>query len=159
MTHLGTWIIETKIITGPKIETKVLISQIVLSPTESKWSLILKIIQFPLKICYAMTINKSQEQTLNNVGLYLLSLVFSHGQLFVALSRVISPEGLKILINNNDKQEQGYTKNIVYKEVFNNLSKEKTTFNIFFFLFSLILLLTKLQISYKIHNLYCRSTR
>ena len=105
MTHLGTWIIETKIITGPKIRTKVFIPRIVLSPIESKWSFILKIIQFPLKICYAMTINKSQEQTLDNVGLYLPSLVFSHDQLYVALSRVISPEGLKILINNNDKQE------------------------------------------------------
>ena len=115
--HLG------KIITGSNIGTKVLIPRIVLSPTESKWPFILKRRQFRLKICYAMTINKSQGQTLNNVGLYLPSPVFSHGQLYVALSWVTRPEGLKILIKNNDKQEQGYTKNIVYKEVFNNLPK------------------------------------
>ena len=71
MTHLGTWIIEAKIITGSNIGTKVFIPRIVLSPTESKWPFILKRRQFPLKICYAMTINKSQGQTLNNVGLYL----------------------------------------------------------------------------------------
>ena len=71
VTHLRTWIIEAKIITGSNIGTKVLIPRIVLSPTESKWPFILKRRQFPLKICYAMTINKSQGQTLNNVGLYL----------------------------------------------------------------------------------------
>ena len=67
-------------------------------------------------------------------------MMFSHGQLYVALSRVTSLEELKILINNNDKQKQCYTKNIVYKEEFNNLPKVKTTSNIFF---SLILLLNK----------------
>ena len=127
VTHLGTWIIEAKIITGSNIGTKVLIPRIVLSPTESKWPFILKRRQFSLKICYAMTINKSQGQTLNNVGLYLPTPVFSHGQLYVALSRVTRPEVLKILIKNNDKQEQGYTKNTVYKEVFNNLPKIQNT--------------------------------
>ena len=38
---------------------------------------------------------------------------------------------LKILIKNNDKEEQRYTKHIVFKEVFNNFSKVKTTSNIF----------------------------
>ena len=73
------------------------------------------------------TINKSQGQTLNNVGLYLPSLVLSHGQLYVALSQVTRPKGLKILIKNNGKQEQGYTINIVYKEMFNNLPKIQNT--------------------------------
>ena len=106
VTHLGTWIIEVEIIIGSNIGAKVLIPRIVLSPIESKWSFILKRRQFPLKICYAMTINKSQGQTLNNVGLYLPSPVFSHGQLYVALSRVTRPEGLKILVKSNDKQEK-----------------------------------------------------
>ena len=79
-----------------------------------------------------LTINKSQEKTLNNVGLYLPSPVFHHNQQYFTLSQVTSLEELKILIKNNDKQEQGYTKNISYKEVFNNLPKVKTTSNIFF---------------------------
>ncbi|XP_077252562.1 replication protein A 70 kDa DNA-binding subunit B-like [Tasmannia lanceolata] len=68
-----------------------------------------------------MTINKSQGQTIKQVGLYLPKPVFTHGQLYVAISRVTSPDGLKILIEKIDGYENEYTKNIVYKEVFNNL--------------------------------------
>lgn len=65
-----------------------------------------------------MTINKSQGQTLNSVGLYLKSPVFSHGKLYVAVSRVTSRESLKILIVNEDKTCGSQTKNVVYSEVF-----------------------------------------
>ena len=80
-----------------------------------------------------MTSNKIQGQTLNNIGLYFQSPVFSHGQLYIVLSQLSSnkPEGLKILIKNIDKEEQEYTENIVYKEIFNNLQKVKTTSIIF----------------------------
>ena len=40
--------------------------------------------QFPIQTCFAMTINKSQEQSFNHVGLYLPMNVFAHGQLYVA---------------------------------------------------------------------------
>lgn len=68
-----------------------------------------------------MTINKSQGQSLNYVGLYLPRPVFSHGQLYVAVSRVTSPKGLKILIVEQDDTYAQYTKNVVYNEVFNEL--------------------------------------
>jgi ATP-dependent exoDNAse (exonuclease V) alpha subunit len=42
--------------------------------------------QFPLRLVYAMTIYKSQRQTLFHVGLHLANDVFSHGQLYVAFS-------------------------------------------------------------------------
>jgi hypothetical protein len=64
-----------------------------------------------------MTINKSQGQTLSRVGLYLRKPVFTHGQLYVAISRVTKRNGLKILIENHDGTCGTTTTNIVYKEV------------------------------------------
>ena len=64
---------------------------------ESKWPFTLKRRQlFPVKISYAMTINKSQGQSLNKIRIYLEDEIFTYGQLYVALSRVTTPEGLHI---------------------------------------------------------------
>ena len=71
-----------------------------------------------------MTINKSQGQSLKHVGLFLPKRVFSHGQLYVAVSRVTTRNGLKILITDIDSKSSSVTKNIVYKEVFGNLHTE-----------------------------------
>jgi ATP-dependent DNA helicase PIF1 len=55
-----------------------------------------KRIQFPLRPGFVLTINKSQGQTLDRVGLLLQnSQCFSHGQLYVAASRVRDPNSLK----------------------------------------------------------------
>ncbi|GJT77156.1 ATP-dependent DNA helicase PIF1-like protein [Tanacetum coccineum] len=54
--------------------------------------------QYPLSISFSMTINKSQGQSLSKVGLYLPCPVFTHGQLYVALSRVKSKRGLKVVV-------------------------------------------------------------
>ncbi len=61
-----------------------------------------------------MTINKSQGPTLNNVGVYLSSPIFYHGQLYVAISRVTSSVNIKIF---NDHSPDGYMRNVVYREV------------------------------------------
>ena len=44
-----------------------------------------------------MTVNKSQGQTIPNIGAYLSEPVFSHGQLYVAMSRATSRKNIKIL--------------------------------------------------------------
>ena len=78
--------------------------------------------QLPLRLAYAMTINKSQGQTFDRVGILLDRPCFAHGQLYVAMSRVRSKEGLKIHVvggTNDQGKYRGkfYTKNIVHTQV------------------------------------------
>ncbi|XP_012844962.1 PREDICTED: uncharacterized protein LOC105965002 [Erythranthe guttata] len=73
---------------------------------------------FPLMVSFAMTINKSKGHTISHVALYLSRPVFSHGQLYVALSRVKNRKGIKILINSKSGETTNVTNNVVFKEVF-----------------------------------------
>jgi len=68
-----------------------------------------------------LTINKSQGQSLKHVGVYLPTPVFSHGRLYVVVSRVTSREGLNILITNEDSEDTNVTSNVVYEEIFRNV--------------------------------------
>uniref|UniRef100_A0A1I7XY17 UvrD_C_2 domain-containing protein n=1 Tax=Steinernema glaseri TaxID=37863 RepID=A0A1I7XY17_9BILA len=54
--------------------------------------------QFPVRPGFAMTINKSQGQTFDHVGIDLEQEVFGHGQLYVAFSRATSATGVRIIM-------------------------------------------------------------
>ena len=69
-----------------------------MNPSESRWPFKMQRRQFPIVMSFAMTINKSQGQSLKKVGIYLERPIFTHGQLYVALSRVKRLEDIKILI-------------------------------------------------------------
>jgi uncharacterized protein (DUF2342 family) len=62
-----------------------------------------------------MSINKSQGQSVNYVGLDLRNAVFTHGQLYVAVSQVTSVHNIKVIWDSNVALPT--TKNIVYPEV------------------------------------------
>jgi ATP-dependent exoDNAse (exonuclease V) alpha subunit len=53
--------------------------------------------QFPIWLSFAMTVNKAQGKTIPNIGVYLPEPVFSHGQLYVALSRATARSNIRIL--------------------------------------------------------------
>jgi ATP-dependent exoDNAse (exonuclease V) alpha subunit len=70
-----------------------------------------------------MTFNKIQGQKLAKVGVYLPKTTVSHGQLYIAISRVTLRKGLKVhaLDENGSNNTTIETRNIVYQEVLNNL--------------------------------------
>ena len=121
VTRLEKHVIEASIISENNISSRVLIPRNTITPSDSNLPFTLCRRQFPIMLAFALTINKSQGQSLLNVGLYLPKPVFTHGQLYVAISRVRSKTGLKILILDGEGNTTCKTSNVVYKEVFYNL--------------------------------------
>ncbi|XP_057464238.1 uncharacterized protein LOC130754011 isoform X2 [Actinidia eriantha] len=106
-------IIEAQILTGDKRGNLVFIPRISLTPSSSEFPFRMTRRQFPIRLAYAMTINKSQGQSVKYVGIDLRTPVFSHGQLYVALSRCTTFHRISVL----PEQEMDSTTNIVYPEV------------------------------------------
>src|SRR6266542_4378095 len=111
-------VIDAEILTGSYSGKRVFISQIRITPSDADLPFQLVRHQFPIRLAFAMTINKAQGQTIPYMGLDLRNPVFAHGQLYVALSRVQSKNNIKILVKNDCIDKTGvYTKNIVYREI------------------------------------------
>ncbi|XP_048494424.1 uncharacterized protein LOC125494720 [Beta vulgaris subsp. vulgaris] len=120
--HLGNRVIEATVISGSNVGDKVFIPRMTLTPSDSiKFPIRFQRRQFSLTLCFAMTINKSQGQSLSHVGLYLPRPIFSHGQLYVAIFQVTSKKGIIILICDKENNMCKTTTNVVYKEVFQNV--------------------------------------
>jgi ATP-dependent DNA helicase PIF1 len=96
-------------IIGGKCEGQdVMIPRIPLAPTDCVYQF--RRFQFPVKLSYSMTVNKSQGQTLRYAGLFLEPKeCFSHGQLYVSMSRV--GDQRKLFVYSKD----GKSKNVVHK--------------------------------------------
>lgn len=107
----------------------VFIPKLELESGRSNLAITMKRLQFPVIPAYAMTINKSQGQTLDKVGIYLNDVVFAHGQLYVALSRCRNKQNIKIFVKDQDTRqgrllhqvadrERVFTRNVIFREVF-----------------------------------------
>lgn len=99
-------VIEATILNGKSKGEDVLIPRIPMIPTDMPFDF--KRLQFPIRLAFSMTINKAQGQSLKVCGLNLENPCFSHGQLYVACSRVGQPKNLFIFA------QDARTKNIVY---------------------------------------------
>ncbi|ONI14229.1 hypothetical protein PRUPE_4G269900 [Prunus persica] len=104
---------------GKFARTRVFLPRISLKTAESAalpFEMIRK--QFPMKLSFTLTINKSR-QTILNVGIYLPNHIFSHGQLYVALSRGVSIGTTKVFVKKGELtgQEGVFTKNVIYTDI------------------------------------------
>ncbi|XP_023239126.1 LOW QUALITY PROTEIN: uncharacterized protein LOC111637795 [Centruroides sculpturatus] len=122
-------VIEAEVLTGSGSGQIILIPRTDLTNNGSDYPFTLKRRQFPVKASFAMTINKSQGQTLDRVGIFLSEPVFGHGQLYVAFSRVRRATDVKIKILKTSEQgklipnnNNFFTKNVVYREVYDGIN-------------------------------------
>ena len=106
------------ILGGKFAGTSVFIPRITLKPSDQSLPLPFSRHQFPVRLAFAMTVNKSQGQSVKHVGLDLRVPVFSHGQLYVALSRCTSKDHIKVLLPAEANKR---TPNIVYQEILNGI--------------------------------------
>ena len=110
-------LLRCKILGGDHGGREVLIPRILLRPQDTRQPCEWQRLQFPLKVAYAMTISKSQGQSLDRAGIYLWSPVFTHGQLYVASSRTGSPDSTIYAVRSPDGMDPFITKNIVFREI------------------------------------------
>ena len=108
-------VLQVQLIGGDHDGQLALIPRIALTSTStSDFTFNIRCRQFPVRLAFAITINHAQGQSVKYVGVDLCIPVFTHGQLYVAMSRVTSKKNLKILLplDNLDSRMN----NIVYKE-------------------------------------------
>ncbi|EOA29467.1 hypothetical protein CARUB_v100246551mg, partial [Capsella rubella] len=115
ITQMGNNVLEARVITGDIVGDRVLIPKVFIKPSDTKLPFRMRRRQFPLAVAFTMNINKSQGKSLEEVGLYLPRPIFSHGQLYVALSRVTSKKGLRVMIIDKEGKPQAQTMNVVFK--------------------------------------------
>ncbi|CAJ2651910.1 unnamed protein product [Trifolium pratense] len=118
---LGKNIIKAIFINGKHAGETIFLPRMDLIPTDSGLPFKFGRRQFPISLCFAMSINKSQGQSMSKVELYLPRPVFTHGQLYVAISRVTTKKGLKMLILDEDGKPCTTTLNVVFLEIFESL--------------------------------------
>jgi len=95
VTQLNQHSIKAAVLRGPNKDKEFLFNRVTFRPSENcRDPIRLVRVQLP----FAMTINKSQGQTFDRVGFLLKEPVFSHGQLYVAVSRVRSFDSLKVMV-------------------------------------------------------------
>jgi hypothetical protein len=115
--HMTERVLEVRLIGGDHDGQLEFIPRITLTPSGSltDFAFVMQRRQFPVRLAFVITINKAQGQSCKYVGLDLRVPVFSHGQLYVALSRVTSGERIKVILP--DDAVGSTTTNIVYPEV------------------------------------------
>lgn len=97
------------------------------SSAGSKLPFVLRRLQFPIKVAFALTINRSQGQTFMRAGILIPRSVWTHGQIYVAFSRCGDPnniycwaeqsEFIDLIKTDKLPPDKYFMRNVVYTEV------------------------------------------
>ena len=116
VTCISTCILEVRLIGGEHNRQVAFIPRISMVPTASTdTNFQFKCRQFPIRLAFALSINKAQGQSVKYVGLNLQTPIFAHGQLYVALSCATASCNVKILLP--DDATEPVTQNVIYQDV------------------------------------------
>ena len=106
----------------------ILVPKLLCASDENDLGFVFTRLQFPVMLAYYMTFNRAQGQSVEKCGLLLPQSLFTHGQLYVGLSRCGDPKNVFACANQEEfwaldfdfDHNVTYTRNIVHKEVFND---------------------------------------
>src|SRR5258707_8496541 len=104
LTRYSNRVLEMRLLSGEQAGQTVFIPRAANQPGEEDVPFKFTRHQFPIRLCFSMTINKSQGKTVKFVGLDLSSPAFTHVRFYVAGSRVISVSNIKLIWNKSDKK-------------------------------------------------------
>ena len=112
-------LLELKAISGTNVGKFLLLPRILSISKSASLPFTLRRKQFPIKLSYGLSANKAQGQTLERAGIYLGQDFFSHGQAYVAFSRVGDKNNIKVLKRRGlgDSKRPCMMKNVVFKSV------------------------------------------
>ena len=81
--------------------------------------------QFPLRLAYCMTYNKSHSQTFEKILLDCIGEPFTHGHLYVATSRIRNCENIRLFITQDQLHQNPFHDETEYMPVITNVVYHK----------------------------------
>ena len=117
--EVRTMVLRCRILGGDHAGKVVFIPRMTMEPSSESLPIELSRRQFPVRLAFVMTINKAQGQSIIYVGIDFHTPVFSHGQLYVALSRCTSSNRIKVVFPVDSNSTS--TTDIVYPEVLSGM--------------------------------------
>ena len=108
--EVGTIVLRCHIFGGDNAGKVVFIPRMTLEPSAESLPIELSHCQFPVHLAFIITINKAQGQSIKYVGIDLCTPVFSHDQLYVALSCCTSSDRIKVVFPELSDTTSGKSK-------------------------------------------------
>ena len=105
--------IECEVMIGTSKGLRVFVPRIPMVDTSGEFPWVMTRVQYPVRVCFAMSFHKGQGQSLSRVGLYINRPIFTHGMLYVGLSRGVDMDQVKVFLADSKK----YADNVVFYEM------------------------------------------